>query len=517
MTFIGSACHNSAFCKSTLWIRAYSKARRWVSGPSRRSEYVTPKPERDDKGLLGFTLKSRSIAIDSHTTVFIALSSGIDSSVTAKLLSMEHPIENLYPLYMVNWNPANEKCTTREFRQVEELCKFLGLRQPMYMNFEKEYWNEVFVPMVEEYERGWTPNPDVGCNRWVKFGGLLKRLEREVTGKRKWWLATGHYAHIGYPSNQPEMERTIPHLLRSMDPNKDQTFYLSTIDPACLPRLLFPLSAYGFTKPDVYKLARRWSLPGWEPGAVERQESMGLCYVEPGGGQGTAGFRLFLNEFLEPKLGDKAHEEGVLLECGTVIGKHDGLWTATVGEKAHLNLPQGDKRFQGRWYVSRKNINKNQIEVVRGWSNGRLWSSGMIVRDWYWLGTDCKSIAQEALAIQQLNDGSSSRDDHETWENTLVVQFRHRQRPIRVINVELSLDSSLRTPSLNQRDRGSSPANDKAKHCLHSSHVKIMFESPQRAVALGQSAAMWWGERCLGGGIIEETVDPEDIKALTNK
>ncbi|KAI5811745.1 tRNA-specific 2-thiouridylase, partial [Peziza echinospora] len=451
--------------------------------------------------------------------VFIALSSGIDSSVAAKLLATTHPPENLHPLYMVNWNPQalsdrtthaprlprnkaslahllppppaatdGLKCTTREFRQVEDLCAFLGLRAPRYMNFEKEYWGDVFVPMVEGYEKGETPNPDVGCNRWVKFGGLLARLEREMAGSSRWWLATGHYAHIGYP-----VHPTTPHLLRSQDPNKDQTFYLSTIPSSSLARLIFPLSSHNLTKPAVYDLARQHKLPGWTPGAPERAESMGLCFVEPttGSGLGAAGFRLFLNEFLEPRPGeifagpdlpapvmpDEA-EEGVAVEEGTVLGTHQGLWTATVGEKAHLSLPQGDPRFQGRWYVSRKDPVKNQIEVVRGWGNGRLWSYGMVVRDWNWLLTEGEDHERVVWGALERSDNGTNG----IWEQALVIQFRHRQKPVRVRSVDNNTSS-------------------------RSKYVKILFETPQRAVTVGQNAAMWWGERCLGGGVICGTVD----------
>ncbi|KAF8426985.1 tRNA methyl transferase-domain-containing protein [Tirmania nivea] len=526
--------------------------------------------------------------------VYVALSSGIDSSVTAKLLSLTHPPENLYPLYMTNWNPSSltradllihrrpprdkpslfhlqdkpklttqtraskeEKCTTREFRLVQELCSFLGLRDPLHMNFEKEYWTEVFEPMVASYERGETPNPDVGCNRWVKFGGLLRRLEemeaRSGQGRKgQWWLATGHYANIGYPLGKSAAE---PHLLRSPDPNKDQTYFLSTLTPECLSKLIFPLAANNLSKPQVYELARKYRLPGWAPGSPERSESMGLCFVEPGGGgQGTTGFRVFLSEFLESSPGEvvvgpelptpagvvlegqegrpkndtigapprgrskkfrDSEEEGhseKSLTPGTIIGQHQGLWTATVGEKAHLNLPQGDIRYQGRWYISSKNAATNQMEVVRGWGNGRLWSTGIVVQEFYWLGSDCEAVALNALSpaplmgsrvkaheaevvvdhavFEEAEDATEYAAEITTkeqiWEERLVLQFRHRQKPLRVASVEV------------MRQRQEAP--------LQAGHVKIMFETPQRAVTPGQNAAMWWGERCLGGGVIDTVI-----------
>lgn len=443
---------------------------------------------------------------------------------------------------------------------MQELCSFLGLRDPLHINLEKEYWTEVFEPMIASYERGETPNPDVGCNRWVKFGGLLCRLEemeaRSWQGgeKGRWWLATGHYANIGYPLGNPNGE---PHLLRSSDPNKDQTYFLSTLARECLNKLIFPLGANNLSKPEVYELARKYQLPGWAPGSPERSESMGLCFVEPGGGgQGTSGFRVFLNEFLEPSPGEvvvgldlptpagvvladqegrpkndtigsppRRKRSGTLedegnsgksLAPGTIIGQHQGLWTATVGERAHLNLPQGDVRYQGRWYVSGKNATTNQIEVVRGWSNGSLWSTGIVVPEFYWLGRDCEAVALTALSptppplpmgtpvraqgaggvldhpdIEEVVEDATEYTNGNTtkeqiWEGRLVLQFRHRQKPVRITSVGI------------MGQRQGSP--------LQVGHVEIMFEIPQRAVTPGQNAAIWWGERCLGGGVIDEVI-----------
>lgn len=163
------------------------------------------------------------------------MSSGVDSSVAAALLIHSgHPRENMEPFYMANWSPsANppsvvppqspynkpqvkdsatqtqsfrnqdpEKCTEREFNNVKDICQAMGLKAPLYMNFEKEYWSEVFTPMIETFQRGRTPNPDVECNRQIKFGAVVQKLEnefrkdqnsQELTHKklRKWWMATG--------------------------------------------------------------------------------------------------------------------------------------------------------------------------------------------------------------------------------------------------------------------------------------------------------------------------------------
>lgn len=172
--------------------------------------------------------------------VYIAMSSGVDSSVAAALL-LRSGHENLQPFYMANWSPSANppsvvppqapynkpqvknsatqtqslqnqdpgKCTEREFNDVKDICQTMGLKEPLYMSFEKEYWNEVFIPMIETFQRGRTPNPDVECNRQIKFGTVVNRLENEFRKDKdsqnfahqkvkKWWMATG---------------RKIPHLL----------------------------------------------------------------------------------------------------------------------------------------------------------------------------------------------------------------------------------------------------------------------------------------------------------------
>lgn len=163
-----------------------------------------------------------------------------------------------------------------------------------------------------------------------------------------------------------------------------------------------------------------------------------------------------------------------------VIGKHQGLWHATIGERSHIELPQGDARFAGKWYVSRKNREKNTLEVVRGLDNTRLFGKGMIMEQWRWLGDDAEEIA--------LKPDNSKTAVGSIWEGGLVAQFRHRQKPLPITGVKV-----LETPT--------TPTEN------HSKRLRILFDIPRRSVTPGQSAALWFGERCLGGGIIEDIVE----------
>lgn len=225
---------------------------------------------------------------------------------------------------------------------------------------------------------------------------------------------------------------------------------------------------------------------------------MGLCFVEPGGGRGRSGFRRWLREYLDPEPGDiiigpsrtykpnKQSNQADSIPEGTVIGQHQGLWHATIGERSHFEFPQGDARYAGRWYVSRKNRKQNTLEVVRGLDNARLFGKGMVVEQWRWLGEDAEELAL----------GISGHDNSKTtkgviWENGLVAQFRHRQKPLRITKIEV-LEDPIR-PGV--------PTEDLPKR------LRILFDTPERSVTPGQSAALWFGERCLGGGVIEDTVD----------
>ncbi|PWW72904.1 5-methylaminomethyl-2-thiouridylate-methyltransferase [Tuber magnatum] len=414
------------------------------------------------------------------------MSSGVDSSVAAALLVRSgHPRENLLPFYMVNWSPAAgpgplppppSACTEREYNDVKNVCNALGLPEPIYMNLEREYWCEVFLPMLDMYRCGRTPNPDVGCNRHIKFGAVIERLRDEFHRRdgdggvtemeSKWWLATGHYAHV-----LCHIPTKASHLLRSIDLNKDQTFYLSTVRRDVLSRLLFPLGSHKLSKPAVKSLARALFLPGWRPGQTERPESMGLCFVEPAGGKGQTGFRRFLSEYLEPEPGD-----GTCAPEGAIVGRHAGLWHATIGERARFQLPQGSPEYQGRWYVSRKNKELNTLEIVRGQDNARLYGKGMVVEKWRWLGDDAADIAREQPA-------SNGRG--------LVAQFRHRQIPLKVSGVE-------------------QPEGSGHQSCFEENEppeLRIIFDSPAMAIAPGQSAALWFGDRCLGGGVIRDSIE----------
>jgi tRNA (5-methylaminomethyl-2-thiouridylate)-methyltransferase len=366
--------------------------------------------------------------------IFVAMSSGVDSSTTAALLAQEYPGQ-VAGVYMRNWS-ATAKCTEAEWNDVQKVCDTLKI-PCQQVNFEPDYWTEVFEPMIQLYRSGLTPNPDVGCNRHIKFGSLVRHLESQTTGN--WWLATGHYAKVAQTSHG------TMHLLRPKDLSKDQSYYLSTIMPNTLSRILFPLAQY--KKPEVRELARKFHLP-----TASKPDSQGLCFVS----QEHNNFRNFLAEYVEPAPGD------VVTENGRVVGKHDGIWHATIGQRSGVSMPQGDAECKGVWYISDKNIEKNQLVIVRGANHPSLFFSGASSSKFRWLGPDI-----------DLSDIGSLR-----------AQYRSLQdygNPIR------SLDCS------------NHPGVDSV------STVKIEFENPVRAVAPGQYLVVYQGDRVVGSGMIDDT------------
>lgn len=358
---------------------------------------------------------------EANDRVFVAMLLGVDSSMCAHLARGFRTTG----IYMANW-AQTAGCVEDEWRAVQRVARHVGIPCERVL-FEQEYWTRVFEPMLESYRNGDTPNPDVGCNRYVKFGAMIGALHERMQGTgERWWLATGHYAQTGVA------EDGSVHLLRGANPAKDQSYYLSTMPPEVLPHVWFPVG--GMEKKEVRRMAREAGIP-----TADKPDSQGLCFVLP-----TGSFREFLNEYLEPNPGEVVSDDGV------VHGKHQGLWHATVGQKSGYCLPQGDPRYQGVWYVGEKRKESNQLVLVRGSNNPRLFSKRWVADEWRWMG-----------------------DPGELWPEELTVQYRSLQEPCQVTRIEV---------------RGN--------------EVEVEVEGKSRGVCSGQNLVLYRGDRVLGGGVI---------------
>lgn len=356
--------------------------------------------------------------------IIIAMSSGVDSSVAAAIYAKKYPHGNVRAIFMANWSQT-AKCTEDDWNEVQRVCSQLKIPSER-VNFEREYWNDVFAPMIRDYEKGNTPNPDTSCNKFVKFGRLVEYLEEKFAGK-KWWLVTGHYARVMKQDSKN-------YLLRAYSRNKDQSYYLSSVPETALKHILMPIGHYH--KPQVREMANEFGLPN-----AQKPDSQGLCFVS----QEHTNFREFLNEYITPQPGN------IVTEDGKIWGRHEGLWHCTIGQKSTILMPQGDPNYKGVWFVSEKNVEKNELVIVRGRDNPNLYKSNLRVCLFEWMQNDDKNL------------------------KNLQMQYRSLQKPIQVKNISNG-----------------------------GSEFTLELETAARAMAPGQNVVLYQGSRVLGSGIVEE-------------
>lgn len=283
-------------------------------------------------------------------TVVVGLSGGVDSSVAALLLKEQG--YNVIGLYMNNWEETDEcgNCTgEQDFADVRRVANKIGI--PYYVvNFAKEYMDRVFSYFLAEYKAGRTPNPDVLCNREIKFKDFKERA-KELGAD---YIATGHYCDILH-------ENGVHYLLKAKDQNKDQTYFLNQLSQEQLDGVLFPLGK--ITKPEVRKIAQENGLA-----TAEKKDSTGICFI------GERNFRNFLQKYIPAKRGK------IMTYDGKVIGEHLGLMYYTIGQRRGLNIG-GQKGDDGsRWFVIEKDLKNNILYVAHG-AEDRLYSKGLLMNE----------------------------------------------------------------------------------------------------------------------------------------
>jgi tRNA-uridine 2-sulfurtransferase len=286
--------------------------------------------------------------------VVVGMSGGVDSSVTALLLKQQgyEPIG----IFMKNWDDTDELgyCTAeQDAEDVRRVCEQIGI--PYYtVNFEKEYYDKVFSYFLDEYKRGRTPNPDVMCNREIKFGEFLnKALDLGAD-----YVATGHYARVVEEDGKFK-------LLRGMDSNKDQTYFLNALNQEQLSRAMFPIGH--LPKPEVRRIAEEAGLY-----TAKKKDSTGVCFI------GERNFREFLSQYLPAKSG-----EMVDIETGEVKGRHDGLMYYTLGQRQGLGI--GGSGNGQPWFVAEKDLERNILYVVQGDQHPSMYSTSLTASGLNWI------------------------------------------------------------------------------------------------------------------------------------
>lgn len=267
--------------------------------------------------------------------VLMAMSGGVDSSVAAALLvaSKQYEVVGAYMLNYDNNQKGNESCWLPDYRDALRVAAHLGMPM-MKLDFMKEYKEMVLDYMFAEYEAGRTPNPDVLCNKFVKFGSWLDKAKALGFD----YIATGHYAAV-------QDSKTGYKLMMADDDNKDQTYFLHQLTQAQLKHTMFPIGKY--TKPEVRKLAAKFNLP-----TAEKEESMGICFV------GEVPMKEFLQTRIPPKKGK------IVMSDGRILGEHDGLPFYTIGQR-HLNVIPVKTGIQDTHplFVLEKRTSTNEIIV----------------------------------------------------------------------------------------------------------------------------------------------------------
>ncbi|MBR0138567.1 MAG: tRNA 2-thiouridine(34) synthase MnmA [Erysipelotrichaceae bacterium] len=294
--------------------------------------------------------------------VLVGLSGGVDSAVAAYLLKQQG--YDVAAAFMRNWDSAanndflgnptvdDEVCPQeKDYQDAQKVAEKLGIE--LYrIDFIKEYWDEVFMQFLSEYRKGRTPNPDILCNKYIKFDAFFNFAREKGFEK----VATGHYARVAE-------EDGIHYLLKGIDTNKDQSYFLSQIKRDVLKDTLFPVG--DIDKPEVRRIAAELDLP-----VAEKKDSTGICFI------GERNFKEFLQNYLPAKDG------GIIdIETGEVKGTHIGVLYYTLGQRKGLGIG-GD---QGRWFVAGKNVEKNELYVANSHSTTWLNSDSCLVSGINWL------------------------------------------------------------------------------------------------------------------------------------
>lgn len=335
----------------------------------------------------------------ASTKVIVGMSGGVDSSVSALLLLQAgYTVEGLF---MKNWDEddGTEYCTARQdLADATQVCDRLGI--PLHTaNFAAEYWDNVFEHFLQEYKSGRTPNPDILCNREIKFKVFLE-YARILGGH---YIATGHYART-----RSEDGRTL--LLKATDTDKDQTYFLHAVGAAEFAQTLFPVG--DLTKPEVRRIAQEHELI-----THSKKDSTGICFI------GERRFRDFLEQYLPARPGLIKTTDGITL------GEHRGLMYHTIGQRQGLGIGGVAGFNEEPWYVADKDLTNNEMIVVQGTDHPLLFKQLIIAGNPHWInGPPTESDRLTARIRHRQADQECELDGIN--DNRLSIYFKVPQRAV---------------------------------------------------------------------------------------
>ncbi|NIH16616.1 MAG: tRNA 2-thiouridine(34) synthase MnmA [Buchnera aphidicola (Periphyllus lyropictus)] len=287
--------------------------------------------------------------------VILAMSGGVDSSVSAWILKKKYYVEGLF---MKNWEEEDnsEHCNSeKDLKDAKKVCKSLNIFLHT-VNFSLEYWKYVFENFLNEHKKGRTPNPDILCNKEIKFKLFLKFSLENLKAD---YISTGHYAINCFKKNNF-------FLLKGKDLKKDQSYFLYTLNQNQLKKIIFPLGK--LKKKKVRKIAKKLNLK-----VYKKKDSTGICFIQP------KFYKKFLKRYFSSNPGP------IMTIKKKIIGFHDGLFNYTIGQRKGLKIG-GLKNYSHKpWYVIKKNISKNILFVSQGFNNFYLLSKGFFAIDVHWI------------------------------------------------------------------------------------------------------------------------------------
>ncbi|CAH2212175.1 tRNA 2-thiouridine(34) synthase MnmA [Tepidibacter aestuarii] len=333
-----------------------------------------------------------------NTKIILGMSGGVDSSVAALLLKKQG--YDVIGLFMKNWHEEDDEgvcTTTTDYEDVQKVCNQIGI--PYYtVNFVKKYWDNVFEYFLKEYKNGRTPNPDVLCNKEIKFKAFLDyalKLEAD-------YIAMGHYAQVDFNDGKYT-------LLRGADPNKDQTYFLCGLNQYQLSKAMFPIGH--LTKDKVRKLAVEANLA-----TAKKKDSTGICFI------GERDFDEFLSRYLPAQPGK------IMTYDGKVLGNHHGLMHYTIGQRKGIGI--GGIGTDEPWFVAEKDIKNNILYVVQGDKNPKLFFSGLVSNDINWISGEIPNDSFECTAKFRYRQRDVGVIVHPKSDGSCTVEFNHPAKAI---------------------------------------------------------------------------------------